>query len=260
MAYTIGQAARMGGVTVRTLHHYEHIGLLLPSDRSGAGYRLYAEADLDRLTRILYYRHLGFALEDIATLLNPLAEVDLGEHLQRQHDLLLERLGHLRAMVAAIEKEMEAQMSGNQLSAEEKLEIFGSDYDPKWEEEARRRWGSTEAWKQSQQRAAGRSKDDWRAIKAENEAWNADAVAAFTSGVAADSQQAMDLAERHRSLIAQHYDCSYAMHRGLADMYLGDSRFTEYFEKQAPGLAQWVHDAIHANADQHPQEQGEPWS
>lgn len=260
MAYTIGQAARMGGVTVRTLHHYEHIGLLRPSNRSGAGYRLYAETDLDRLTRILYYRHLGFALEDIATLLSPLAEVDLGEHLQRQHNLLVERLGHVQAMVAAIEKEMEAQMSGNQLSAEEKLEIFGSEYDPKWEEEARRRWGTTEAWQQSQERARHRSKDDWRDIKTQNEAWNADAVAAFGAGLAPDSAQAMNLAERHRSLIAEHYDCSYAMHRGLADMYLGDHRFTEYFENQAQGLAEWVHDAIHANADQYPQDQGAPWA
>ena len=71
---------------------------------------------------------------------------------------------------------------------------------------------------------------------------------------------ALALAERHRGMIGQYYDCSYAMHRGLADMYLADERFTKNYEDLAQGLAQWIHDAIHANADRHPQEQGTGWS
>jgi hypothetical protein len=71
------------------------------------------------------------------------------------------------------------------------------------------------------------------------------------------ADQATALAEEHREMIGQFYDCSYAMHRGLADMYLADERFTRTYEDLAPGLAQWVHDAIHANADQHPDDQGE---
>jgi DNA-binding transcriptional MerR regulator len=253
----VGQAARLGGVSVRTLHHYERIGLLLPTERNSSGYRLYAPADLDRLTRILYYRELGFALDDIATLLSDASDPDaLGAHLDRQHRLLTERLARVQAMVAAIEKEREAMVVGHELSAEEKLEIFGADYDASWEAEAEQRWGGTAAWQQSAARAKQRSKADWQQIKDEGDAWNAAVVAEFRAGTSPASDGAAELAERHRAMIAQHYDCSYAMHRQLADMYLADSRFTANYEKLAPGLAQWVHDAIHANADRHPDEQG----
>lgn len=255
---TVGQAARLGGVTVRTLHHYESIGLLTPSERSAAGYRLYSAADLDRLTRILYYRELGFALEDIATLLDEAGTdtASLAKHLDRQYDLLAERLARLHSMVAAIDKERQALTMGTPLTPEEKLEIFGDDYDPSWEEEAEQRWGKTDAWRQSAARGRNRSKADWQRLKDEGDAFGADLLAVFSSGAAPDSEQGMAMAERHRGMIAQHYDCSYAMHRQLADMYLADPRFTKTYEDMAPGLAQWVHDAIHANADRHPDDQG----
>jgi DNA-binding transcriptional MerR regulator len=255
--YSVGEAARLAGVTVRTLHHYGEIGLLVPAGRSAAGYRQYSDSDLDRLARILYYRELDFSLEDIATMLGDGASVC--EHLARQHKLLSERLRRTQAMVASIEREMEATMTGNDLTPEEKLEIFGADYDPSWEAEAEQRWGNTEAWKQSRRRTARFSQDDWRAVKASGDAFDAELVAAFRSGAAPDSAVAMDLAEKHRGMIGQFYDCSYAMHRGLAEMYLADERFTANYERLAPGLAQWVHDAIQANADRHPDEQGVGW-
>ncbi len=255
-AYPVGKVAALAGVTIRTLHHYGELGLLIPSSRSSAGYRLYSETDLDRLTRILYYRELGFCLQDIATLIDD--STDVADHLQHQHKLLTERLARVRDMVAAIEKEMEATMSGNELTPQEKLEIFGSDYDPSWEAEAEQRWGSTQAWQQSTSRTKSFTKDDWLRVKAEGDEFNAALLAAFTSGLAADSEQAMDLAEQHRGMVAQYYACSYAMQRGLADMYLADERFTKTYEDLAPGLAQWVHDAIHANADRHP-DQGAGW-
>jgi DNA-binding transcriptional MerR regulator len=253
--YAVGSAARLGGVTIRTLHHYEQIGLLTPSTRSDAGYRLYSESDLDRLTRILYYRELGFTLQDIATLLDD--DANVSEHLERQHKLLTERLRRLQSMVASIEREMEATMTGNELTPEDKLEIFGSDYDPSWETEAEQRWGQTDAWQQSQAKTSTFGKDDWRRLKDEGDAFSARLVEAYTSGAAADSEQAIALAEEHRGMVGQFYDCSYAMHRGLADMYLADERFTKTYEDLAPGLAQWVHDAIHANADQYPDQQGQ---
>jgi hypothetical protein len=184
-------------------------------------------------------------------------DANVSEHLERQHKLLTERLRRLQAMVASIEKEMEATMTGNQLTPEEKLEIFGENYDPAWEAEAEQRWGSTEAWKQSQARTSRFTKDDWRRTKSDVEAFNAELVAAFQSGATPDSERAMELAEAHRSGIERFYDCSYAMHRALADMYLADERFTQTYEDLAPGLAQWIHDAIHANADRHPDEQGQ---
>lgn len=255
--YTVGQAARLAGVTARTLHHYEHIGLLTPAARSSADYRLYSDADLDRLTRVLYYRELGFPLEDIATLIGDgLAEATIAAHLDRQHQLLTERLVRIQAMVAAIEKERNAMTMGTPLTPEEKLEIFGSDYDPSWEAEAEQRWGATDAWQQSAERAKGFSKADWKRFKADGDVWNEQAVAAFRSGAAPDSPAALELAEQHRAMVSQQYDCTYAMQRQLADMFVADSRFAQTYDDLAAGLAQWVHDAIHANADQHPDAQG----
>lgn len=259
MQYSVGQAAHLAGVSVRTLHHYEDIELLVPSQRSHAGYRLYSDDDLARLTRILYYRELGFSLTDIAQLLAMPAErteSSMLEHLDRQRSLLLERRDRIDAMIRAINKEKEALAMGNELTAEEKLEIFGADYDPAWETEAEQRWGHTDAWQQSAQRNARRSQSDWRAIKEAGDEWNAKIVAAFQSGTSPDDPPAMELAEQHRAMVSEHYNCSYAMHRQLADMFVADARFAKTYNDLAPGLAQWVRDAIHANADAHPDDQG----
>ena len=245
--YSVGKAARLAGVTIRTLHHYGEIGLLIPSERSSAGYRLYSDADLDRLGRILYYRELGFALDAISTLLDD-ASIDPNAHLRRQYELLIERLERVQAMVAAIEKELEATMSGINLTSEEKLEVFGKTYTEEWETEAQERWGDTEAWRQSQARTATFTKGDWVRYRADTDALHSRLVDGFAAGYAPDSPEAMALAEEHRQWVGQMYDCSPEMHRGLAEMYLADERFTKTYEDLAPGLTRWLHDAIQANA------------
>jgi DNA-binding transcriptional MerR regulator len=245
--YSVGEVAQLAGVTVRTLHHYGDVGLLRPSERTNAGYRQYTGRDLDRLARILYYRDLGFALDAIATLLDE--STDPSEHLRRQHQLLIERLTRVQAMVTAIEKEMEAEMSGNELTAEEKLEIFGDSYDPAYETEAADRWGDTDQWKQSQQRTKKFTKADWQRIKDGTDAFNAKLIAVFGAGTAPGSAEANEIAEQHLAALNVFYDCGYDMQRNLADMYLADERFTKNYEDLAPGMAQWVHDVIHANAD-----------
>jgi DNA-binding transcriptional MerR regulator len=243
---TVGDVAALAGVTVRTLHHYDRIGLLSPSARSSAGYRLYAPADLDRLHQVLVYRELGFSLEDVAALLD---DADPVEHLRRQHSLLLERLDRTRSMVAAVEKEMEARIMGVPLTPEEKFEVFG-DFDPdQYEEEVQERWGETDAYAQSKRRTAAYSKQDWLRIKAEGEDVEARFAAALAAGVPADSEQAMDIAEEHRQQISRNfYDCPPEMHAGLGRMYVEDERFTAHYEQIAPGLAQYVSTAVQANA------------
>ncbi|HEV7930920.1 MAG TPA: MerR family transcriptional regulator, partial [Actinomadura sp.] len=69
MSHSVGRVAGYAGITVRTLHHYDEIGLLSPSARSHAGHRRYDDADLDRLQQILFYRELGFPLDEVAALL-----------------------------------------------------------------------------------------------------------------------------------------------------------------------------------------------
>ena len=250
MSHSVGQVAELAGVTVRTLHHYGRIGLLEPADRSAAGYRRYSDADLDRLQHILFYRELGFPLEDIATILDQ-PGASGGEHLRRQHDLLQKRITRLTAMVKAVEKEMEAQQMGVQLTPEEKFEIFGPNYSEDYETEAEQRWGDTPAWQQSQSRTSTFTKADWEQVKSDGDDLNRRLAAAMTNGSAPDSVTAMDLAEEHHRSIEVFYDCPYPMHRGLGDMYLADERFTRTYEDVARGLAQWLRDAIHANADRH---------
>ena len=248
MSYTVGQVADLAGVTVRTLHHYGRIGLLEPEDRSGAGYRKYSDGDLQRLQHILFYRELGFSLDDIATILSD-PGANTGAHLRRQRELLNNRITRLQSMIAAVDKEMEAFTMGIQLTPEEKFEIFGPTYSEDYETEAEERWGNTDAWAQSQSRTAKFSKQQWIEIKEAGDDLNRRLAACMTGGAAPDSPEAAALAEEHRAGIEVFYDCSYEMHRNLAEMYVADERFAKTYNDVAPGLAVWLRDAIVANAD-----------
>jgi DNA-binding transcriptional MerR regulator len=244
----VGEVAALAGVTVRTLHHYDRIGLLLPSERTTAGYRRYTPADLDRLHQVLVYRELGFPLEEVATLLDD-PGADPAAHLRRQHRLLRERLERTEAMVAAVEKEMEARAMGISLTPEERFQLFGDGFSEEYQAEAEERWGDTEAWAQSQRRTSAYGKEDWIRIKEESDDVERRFAQALRDGVAADSEQAMDLAEEHRQHIGRwFYDCPPQMHAGLGRMYVEDERFTAHYEQVAPGLARYVSTAVQANA------------
>jgi MerR family transcriptional regulator, thiopeptide resistance regulator len=248
MSYSVGELAKLAGATVRTLHHYDSIGLLVPGERTAAGYRQYTHDDVVRLQRILFYRSLGFDLDRIALLLGD-ASLGASDHLRVQHELLTERLNRLAHMIAMVERQMEAEKMGIRLTPEEVFEVFG-DFDPaEHAEEAEQRWGESDAYRQSQQRAQRYRKDDWLKIRAETQEIDAAFVALLQRGVPADSEEAKALAERHRQHITRwFYDCSPAMHRGLAEMYVGDPRFAAHYEKQATGLAEYVAAAIRASA------------
>jgi MerR family transcriptional regulator, thiopeptide resistance regulator len=248
MSYTVGRVAEIAGVTVRTLHHYDEIGLLTPSTRTSAGYRRYDDVDLERLQQILLYRELGFTLEEIAAIVDD-PDTEAREHLRRQHQLLRDRIARLQEMVAAVELVLEAHKVGVNLTPEEKFEVFG-DFDPDaYAEEAEQRWGHTDAYKESARRSARYTKEDWQRIQQETGDLMQRWIAALDAGVAADSQAGMDLAEEHRQQITKFfYDCTLEIHTGLAEMYLADERFTAHYENQRAGLAQYVHDAIMANA------------
>jgi DNA-binding transcriptional MerR regulator len=247
--HTVGEVARLAGITVRTLHHYDEVGLLSPSGRTASGYRRYDHSDLVRLQRILGYRELGFGLDEIAAILDdPI--VDPLHHLRRQHALLTDRVGRLHQQLTAIEKTMEARQMGIQLSPEEMFEVFG-DHDPTADAaEAERRWGDTDAYRESHRRTSSYTKDDWLRIKAESDQVKHDLLRARRSGRPPTSAEAMAAAEAHREHISRWFyglDC--LMHRGLGDMYVADPRFTAHYDALAPGLAAYARDAIHANAD-----------
>ncbi|UUY02482.1 MerR family transcriptional regulator [Svornostia abyssi] len=242
--YTVGTVARMSGVSARTLHHYDEIGLLPASGRSESGYRLYTDADLERLRRILFYRELEFGLEEIARILED-PEAGDDDHLRRQHRMLRERQARTAGLLHALEQEMEARQMGIKLTPEEQFEIFGTDKLEEHQQEAEQRWGDTDAWKESQRRTAAYTKDDWVQIKAEADTNIEAFAAAIEAGEPADGPVARALAEDHRQHISRwFYECGYDMHRNLAALYVSDPRFT----KTWGGIAQYVHHAILANA------------
>jgi DNA-binding transcriptional MerR regulator len=249
-SWTVGQVADRFTVTVRTLHHYDDIGLLTPSGRSGAGYRLYTAADRTRLQHIVVYRRLGFGLEEIALLL---AEPEsVGHHLRRQRAAVAHRLDELRELVAALDRALEKEGGGMALTPQEQRELFGDGFSEEYAVEAEQRWGDTDAWTQSRQRTGRYRRQDWVVIKAEMEAVDEAFVAAKRAGRGPDSAEAMAAAERHRRHIHDRfYDLTHEFHRNLGDLYIDDPRFAAGYEQREPGLARYVRDAIHANADRH---------
>lgn len=243
----VGEVAILAHVTVRALHHYDRIGLLRPSGRTGAGYRLYAEEDLEKLQTVLLYKELGFGLGEIRDLL---AEpgYDRREALRAQRAQLARRSARLDAVLALVDKTLTAMDEGIAMGRDDMFEVFG-DFDPaEYEAEAEERWGETEAFKESARRTRRYTRDDWKRFKAEDEAADLAVAALMDEGVAPDDPLAIDAVERCRLLIdTWFYPCPRGMHAHLGRMYVADPRFTATYEKIRPGMAQYLCAATAAN-------------
>ena len=246
--WTVGQVARLAGVTVRTLHHYDQIGLLPPSGRAANGYRTYTAVDLARLQRVLSWRELGFDLEQVADLVaTDGSPATVAEQLRRQHSLLVERIERLQAVAATVHKTMEAHDMGIRLTPEEMLEVFGEHDPTEHAEEATERWGETDAYQESQRRTSRYTKDDWLRIRQEGDAVNEAFAAAMRGGHATDSPEAAAAAVAHREQIGRwFYEVTPEVHQGLAQMYVADPRFTATYDAIEPGLATYVSEAVQA--------------
>src|SRR5947209_4548885 len=205
---TVGEVAELAGVTVRTLHHYDELGLLSPSDRSEAGYRLYSYDDPARLREILIWRTLGFPLTEIGSLLDDPGHDRLAA-LERQRELIEGEIERLGALAAAVDVAISAHVNGTRL---EDATMFDG-FDPsEYEEEARERWGDTEAYRESTRRTQRYGDAEWHEIRAEAEAITLELVALMRSGAPADGPEARELAERHRGHISPwFYPCSVQM-------------------------------------------------
>ena len=247
--WSVGEVAKLAGITVRTLHHWDSLGLVSPSARSAAGYRLYGPGDLALIHRVVVFRELGMSLEDVASAVRGEGSVQV--QLRRQADLLareIDRLGHMKR---SVERMMMMEESGVSLTPEEAEEIFGESFKPEYQAEAKERWGDTEQWAQSTARTAKFSKEDWKQVKAEQDALNSALGEAKRRGVEPDSDESAALAERHRDSIDRFYDCTHEMQVCLARMYTTDQRFTETYDSVEPGLAQWLRAAVESNARRH---------
>lgn len=223
------------------MHHYDAVGLLVPSERSEAGYRLYTPDDLTRLRRILTFRGLGFALADISKLL----QADEGE----QRRALELQAARLRAELQATERRLRAVTSLLQeeqpMSQADIKKIF-DDFDPS-EYEAEQRWGDTAAHRQSAERMKRYTPADLERMKAAGAALHARYVALMDAGIPADSPQAAEVAEAHRAYFHQwFYDCTPEMLRNVSEMWVNDPRFTANIDKVRSGLAAYQYAAVQA--------------
>lgn len=244
---TVGRVAQTLGVSVRTLHHYDEIGLVTPAGRTPAGYRLYTEDDLTRLQHVVVYRRLGFTLEEVADLLDDPGGVE--SHLRRQRAAVMSRLDEMRGLVAAIDRALETTMSNLRISRDEQRELFGDAFDEHYAAEAREKYGDHPEWAAAQRRAASYDKEQWQRIAAEDAGIKADLAAIMASGRPADDAAAMDVAERQRRHICDWwYDCSPAMHARVATTFTDDARTASQYEEVAPGLAAYARQAVEAHA------------
>lgn len=243
---TVSELAELAGVTVRTLHHYDDIGLLAPSQRTAAGYRLYDRHDLLRLQQIMFWRALGLPLAQIQQLLDD-PDYDRVDALTQQRAIVTEQLDEVSGMLKAVDQALEEAQGGTPVSDEAMFEVFDN---AEYAEEVEERWGDTDAYRQSQERAKHWTDADRERIVRDGIEHAERMAQAMQQGVASDSEQAMDLAEEaRRGIDEQFYDCSKEMHIALGEMYVQDPRFTQYYDQHAEGLAAWFNEAIKANAE-----------
>jgi DNA-binding transcriptional MerR regulator len=232
----------MAGISVRTLHHYDAIGLLRPAGRSRGGHRAYTDDDVARLRQVLTYRELGFGLDDIADLLT---DGDAVAHLRRQRALLAERAESIRRMAAAVEEELVAELTGLQLPPAKRLAVFGNWRPPPgYAEAVEKAWSGTPHWAASRERMAGYSVEDLQTMQRGTDAWVQRFRTAVAAGTPPDSPAALALVDELRASIERWwFPCSREMHRDMAAWYAEDPVRLEFLvrrEHQLPGMAGWL--------------------
>src|SRR5262245_26710606 len=246
MAFTVGELARLTGITVRALHHYDEIGLVVPSQRTPAGYRLYDDADVIRLQQVLLFRELGLPLDEIAFAIE---QAGTREQLLRQHrEVLVTKRARIDAMLSALDSALGTLEKGQAMQPDDVKELFGG-FDPsQYEEEVKERWGDTDAYKESMRRTKRYGKAEWAQIQADWGKIYGDMAALMKAGTPVSDAAVQTLVEAHRAHIDRwFYPCSKEMHKGLGAMYVADARFAANLDKVAPGFAQYLSDAIAAS-------------
>jgi MerR family transcriptional regulator, thiopeptide resistance regulator len=246
MAFMVGELARLTGVTVRTLHHYDEIGLCGPSQRSAQGYRLYDDGDVLRLQQVLVLRELGLPLDEIAAVID--GEPDRAALLRRHRAALLEKRDKLDAMLGAVDAALGVLEGANAMQPEDVTKLFDG-FDPaQHEAEARERWGESEAYRESARRTKGYSRADWGRYKAEAAAIGTKLAGFMRAGRPVNDAEVQAAVQEHRSLIDRwFYPCSAELHKALGAMYVADARFTTNLDQLGEGYARFLSDAIAAS-------------
>lgn len=247
---TVGVAADLLGLTVRTLHHWDEIGLASPSRRTPAGYRLYTWDDLERLSRVVAYREAGLTLDAIRDVLDD-ATADVRATLREQRAQLTERIQDLQRLDKRLERMTDAHERGILLSDDEQREIFGEEWDPQQSRTARTTWGGSRQWAQFAERSASRSPAQWRALSGSMSALQRDLADAVARGAEPGSEEADGLVERHRELFSNFFPLTRQMQVCLVRMFEADPGFASYYNGIGEGLAMWFRQSVDESARHH---------
>jgi DNA-binding transcriptional MerR regulator len=239
--YTVRQVARLAGVTVRTLHHYDHIGLLTPSDRTAAGYRLYTGEDLLRLQQILFFRELDFPLEQVGEILADPA-FDPVRALRSHRLMLQERIARLERLLTTVDGTIARLTEDTMgLTDEELYAGFSKEQAERYRREAREQYGAAVV-EESERRARSMSKEQWQALGVEGDA--------VTRGLADLMERApgdpdvQALIARHYAWVAHFWTPNAESYAGLGQLYVEHPEFRAHYEKYRAGLADFMQAAM----------------
>ncbi|SHK38058.1 MerR family transcriptional regulator [Desulforamulus aeronauticus] len=246
MEYTVQKLGQIAGISTRTLRYYDEVGLLKPARINSSGYRIYGQAEVDRLQQILFYRELGVSLESIKEIVTAPA-FDGAKALREHHEKLLAKREQLNLLIANVEKTIALTEGRITMSDLEKFEGFKQklidDNEEKYGQEIRAKYGD-EAIDRSNAKLKGMSQEQYAEITRLGNEVIETLHAAFKTGNPAGelAQRAADL---HRQWLSFSWD-SYTKeaHAGLAQMYVDDERFTAYYDAKHPGAAAFLRDAI----------------
>lgn len=236
---TVSEVSKLCGITVRTLQYYDRIGLLAPSRVTSAGYRHYEGEALERLQQILFYRELGFPLEDIKTLLQH-PGFDRQGALRSHRELLEKQRQRLEGLIALVDKSIKGvdTMSIKEFDMRE-IEAARQQY----AHEARERWGGTDAYAASKAKTDRYTPDDWQAVQQESEGIMAEFGTLREGNPASDAAQTL-VARWQQHITSRFYPCTKEILAGLGQMYTADQRFTDNIDRHGPGTAAFMAAAI----------------
>jgi len=247
-AYTVSQLATMAGVSVRTLHHYDQIGLLRPTARTAAGYRLYAERDLLRLQQILFFKEIELPLSEVRTILDD-PQFDQVRALTQHRQALLKRGERLTQLLATIDKTIHTLTEGDEtmMTDEELYEGFTKEQIERYKRETRERYDPALV-AESERRVSRMSREQWAAIKAEGDQVTRE-IAALADRSPGDAE-VQALMARHHAWIEHFYPCSAEVYRGLGKGYAETAEFRATYDRYRHGLADFMQSAMAIYADQ----------
>ena len=235
----VSDVAKLTGVTVRTLHYYDEIGLLPPSAVTSSGYRVYNDADLEVLQQILFFRELDFSLEEIRGIMqNPAYEKETA--LQNQKALLVQKRDRLDRLIALVDKTLkgERDMSFKQFDTT-KIEEAKQQYAA----EVKQRWGNTVAYAEYEKKSASYNTVQQKMLDGEGAA----ILNEFgkNRSLPPDSVEVQELVKKWQAYITDnYYNCTKEILSCLGQMYVGDERFTQHIDQYGVGTAAFMAAAI----------------